>query len=569
MSFQTVVTERLKAITETLNSIGTNAKKIDELPVQSTLDAASKIHVSKGGTSQSLSVQKIIDAVNLGSYDKLITIGDIALLENEATIPANAEWKIDEIYYSNLADIVIPIALCDEGFRRKVILVADTSNDIYLVNGDETDGSIVVRPNIPPGTILVTEMDVTDSEIGTPTAPILGDIYVKKTERSNVFLTGSGVIDELLLADEKATIVFNGSITELKCITYSLLPYNGKRVLLLNLQATPVTIKNTTGPGIHFNFPNNQDYILKPNQAIEFHCDFSSFPYAHHRFIGETRNQISDIENLETELDLKVDKDGTKVLSDNNYTTSEKNKLASIDATHYLPPLQTTVQLSALPQAGISDKARVYVEVDLSDYFYDTSASSGDIAPDDQTGGIGFWRKVAVGGETAASIKTKYESNADTNAFTDTLKAKLDSITAIFTTALKTGYDGVVTGYTALMATGSRLITTGEITKLGNTSGTNTGDQDLSGLSLKPIQVTAQTLTAGSWTLVSGLYEYNLANANITTTSIVDVIPDNAYVSIVQVAQVLPKTLSGSGTVKLYSTNLPTGNIIVTINIWK
>lgn len=43
--------------------------------------------------------------------------------------------------------------------------------------------------------------------------------------------------------------------------------------------------------------------------------------------------------------------------------------------------------------------------------------------------------------ETAATIKTKYESNADTNAFTDALLSKLNSITAIFTTALKTAYD--------------------------------------------------------------------------------------------------------------------------------
>jgi len=146
----------------------------------------------------------------------------------------------------------------------------------------------------------------------------------------------------------------------------------------------------------------------------------------------------------QTALDLKVDKVTGKGLSTEDYTTAEKNKLASIDATHYLAPLQTTVQLSALPQASLSDKARVYVEDDTSDYFYDATASSGDIAPDDQTGGIGFWRKVAVGGETAASILTKYESNADRNAFTNALKAKLDSITEIFTTALKAAYDGAV-----------------------------------------------------------------------------------------------------------------------------
>jgi len=86
---------------------------------------------------------------------------------------------------------------------------------------------------------------------------------------------------------------------------------------------------------------------------------------------------------------------------------------------------------------------------------------------------------------------------------------------------------------------------------------------------VKIIQVTAQTLVAASWTLVSGLYEYNLANANITVTSVVEVIPDNASISIVKIAEVLPSTLSGSGTVKMYATNLPTGDITVTINIFK
>lgn len=83
----------------------------------------------------------------------------------------------------------------------------------------------------------------------------------------------------------------------------------------------------------------------------------------------------------------------------------------------------------------------------------------------------------------------------------------------------------------------------------------------------KPIQVTGLTLLSGSWSLVAGLYEYNLANANITANSIVDVIPENASVSIVKTADVLPKTVSSSGSVKLYSTNAPSGNISVTINI--
>jgi len=59
----------------------------------------------------------------------------------------------------------------------------------------------------------------------------------------------------------------------------------------------------------------------------------------------------------------------------------------------------------------------------------------------------------------------------------DTEISRLASMTAIFTTALKTAYDESVTNITNLLATGTRLITSGEITKLSNTSGTNTGDE--------------------------------------------------------------------------------------------
>jgi hypothetical protein len=82
------------------------------------------------------------------------------------------------------------------------------------------------------------------------------------------------------------------------------------------------------------------------------------------------------------------------------------------------------------------------------------------------------------------------------------------------------------------------------------------------------IQVTPVTLSVAGWTLVSGLYEYDYANANIISTSIVDVIPSNSTIGLVQAAVFLPSTLSASGTVKLYANNLPTADIIVTVNIF-
>jgi hypothetical protein len=82
------------------------------------------------------------------------------------------------------------------------------------------------------------------------------------------------------------------------------------------------------------------------------------------------------------------------------------------------------------------------------------------------------------------------------------------------------------------------------------------------------VQVTPVTLASGSWSLVSGLYEYSYSNANILDTSIVDVIPQNASISIVKTAEILPATESFFGSVKIYATNAPTSNIIVTFNIY-
>jgi hypothetical protein len=282
MSFQTFVTERLAAITAQLNAITTNAKKIDELPVQSNLDPASKLHVSRGGISESLEVQKIISAVNAGSYDQLLSIGEIALVANVATIPANAQWKINEVNYGNIAEIVITIPYCATGLERKDILVANTSNDIVLVQGLETTG-ITIRPNIPINTVLVTEMDVTDSSVGTPSDPITGDIYIKKIERQKVIIPDD--VLSFTLNDERHFVEFTND--EQGDFRYFILGAN-----YVSGQNHPLRIRNNTGhaftlmhlypsgaslPGetVLF-FPNEDNFILGDKEIIEFVYDTDS-----------------------------------------------------------------------------------------------------------------------------------------------------------------------------------------------------------------------------------------------------------------------------------------------------
>ena len=96
-----------------------------------------------------------------------------------------------------------------------------------------------------------------------------------------------------------------------------------------------------------------------------------------------------------------------------------------------------------------------------------------------------------ISNDTQSALNNKVDKvtgkGLSTEDYTTTEKSKLASITEIFTTALKTTYDDasawvtdvglqLKTDFDALIATGSRLITTTEITKLSNTSGSNSGD---------------------------------------------------------------------------------------------
>lgn len=181
MDFKTFVTERLASITAQLNAIGTNAKKTEELPLQTTLDPASLIRVSHGGISKGIEIQKIIDSIKNNTYNQLLSIGQITLVGNVVTVPIDASWKINEIIYNTSIDTIITVPFAGSGLTRTDILVANTSGQIVLVQGTETSG-IAARPNIPIDTVLVTEMVVTNTLVGDPLYPEIIDNYVLKVE---------------------------------------------------------------------------------------------------------------------------------------------------------------------------------------------------------------------------------------------------------------------------------------------------------------------------------------------------------------------------------------------------
>lgn len=134
----------------------------------------------------------------------------------------------------------------------------------------------------------------------------------------------------------------------------------------------------------------------------------------------------------------------------NKFTDEERTKLASLEGSKFLG---TYVSIGALNTAHPAPAEGSYADVDsgvgndVTRWIWDSDDSSFV----EQTAG--------VGGETAASVKTKYESNANTNAFTDDEQTKVANSTVKVATTI-TG-DGTATSFPVTHNLGTRDVSVG------------------------------------------------------------------------------------------------------------
>lgn len=207
---------------------------------------------------------------------------------------------------------------------------------------------------------------------------------------------------------------------------------------------------------------------------------------------------MTQVTGLDTALGNKVDKVAGKGLSDVNFTQAEKTKLSSLESSKFVGLFANE---GALPETGVEG---AYANVDGgvgSDVFrviWDTSDKK--------------WVRVkGVSTElTAAQIKQQYESNPDTNAFTDSEKTKL---TGIGTGATKNRAD-------SLNADKSHTHTTAQVTGLDTALGAKASKTELTdGLGLKVDKVTGKGLSDTNFTQVE---KTKLASVGDTARKFVD-----------------------------------------------
>lgn len=144
-----------------------------------------------------------------------------------------------------------------------------------------------------------------------------------------------------------------------------------------------------------------------------------------------TQEQI-DQQGLEVGKRVKAIKtELTTLVNDSKLSPEERQKLASLESSKFLGVFTSSTNIPLVGAvAGNYADVDAGIGVDAERWIFDTTdqkfvkSNSPPIY------------------ETPASVKSKYESNPDTNAFTNSLKTKLENITEAsditsFTTALE------------------------------------------------------------------------------------------------------------------------------------
>lgn len=167
------IKQLLIAVLQKMNFWEQNAKSIDELPDAPNVIPLAKIHISDNGTSKALELQKLIDASLSSAVNQITSIGEITVAGNDVTVPI-ATWKIANIGYSTSAPTIINVPFSATGTTRIDVFVANTSNQIVKISGNDTTG-IAIRPNLPLNTVIVTEINVSESALTPVPFPLTSD----------------------------------------------------------------------------------------------------------------------------------------------------------------------------------------------------------------------------------------------------------------------------------------------------------------------------------------------------------------------------------------------------------
>jgi hypothetical protein len=229
----------------------------------------------------------------------------------DITVNADWQWYIDNVLYTNPDAAVLSVDLSSSGMFRKVYVVPNDANGFDLIEGGEA-ASNPPTPELPYGGMYVTFFEVSDSGIGIPSDPYNGDSLVNKTDRGGYTGTSQGlnnridffenyglikqdfawydvnetgvVTDLELIGSVSQSIRFIGDATELQSLFFDpgvVQPYSGSLFYFKNAQANAIKLPHeeldivTTANRYIWAFPDATDLVVQPGQIIQFKLNSS------------------------------------------------------------------------------------------------------------------------------------------------------------------------------------------------------------------------------------------------------------------------------------------------------
>jgi len=211
----------------------------------------------------------------------------------------------------------------------------------------------------------------------------------------------------------------------------------------------------------------------------------------------------------------------------------------------------------------------VLVAVNPQNYVVTVTVSAEELAKQYALDAFGYKEEAEAAAIATAADRIATGLDADATA-ADRIATGLDAA-ATAADRVQTGLDAEATAADRVATAADRVATGADRIQTGLDVIETTEQATIATEAAQsmPLQITSITLSVLGWTLVGDLYEYDYANAAIKSISVVDIVPSNSTIEIVKSASILPETISSTGSVKIYAENLPTADIVVTLNIFK
>lgn len=230
------------------------------------------------------------------SNDKITQLGNITRSVNTFTFEVGFQGIIGGLNYANTIDFDIEVDEATTSNFRTDIVVLDTNNNIYLIQGVEST-VIGIQPPTPPNTLFICEFNIFGSTIGNPNT-------VNNNARPIKLINSTGDYT-LLQSDENKYLVLESESRPLVPVAIA----DNTYFVIKNLSGSSQAITNESGVSIigATNIPNNGLCFLKKIKTeLDNTITWSSDVISAVSSSTPTQQTVTESGNTITNLDLFI-----------------------------------------------------------------------------------------------------------------------------------------------------------------------------------------------------------------------------------------------------------------------